>query len=89
MPDVKPPDDRSAMALAMAWSSRITTVSVEMVLPALLGYWFDQWLGTEPLFLMLGAALGLTGGIWHLIRMTTPTSAQTPRRSPKDNGKPH
>ncbi len=86
MPDVKPPDDRSAMALAMAWSSRITTVSVEMVLPAMLGYWIDQRLGTVMVFLVLGAALGLTGGIWHLIRMTTPPSVDLPKKSTEDNG---
>jgi F0F1-type ATP synthase assembly protein I len=41
-----------------------------MVLPALLGYWVDQQLGTRMVFLILGVLAGLTGGIWHLIQIT-------------------
>ena len=68
-------DDRSAMALAMAWASRVMTVSLEMALPALLGYWVDQWLGTGIVFVVLGAVLGLVSGTWHLIRMCHPPPA--------------
>ena len=68
-------DDRSAMATAMAWASRVTTVSMEMALPPLLGYWADQWLGTGILFVVLGAILGLVSGTWHLIRMCQPPPA--------------
>ena len=70
----KPPDDRSQLALAMAWASRITTVSVEMVVPIVGGYWLDGWCGTEPALTVLGAAFGLTAGLWHLLRMTRSSS---------------
>ena len=71
----KPPDDRSQLALAMAWASRITTVSVEMVVPIVGGYWLDEWCAAEPVFTVAGAAFGLTAGMWHLLRMTRPSSA--------------
>jgi len=58
------------MAVALEWVSRITTVALEMVLPGLGGQWLDQTLGTLVLFTLLGFALGMTLGIWHLIRMT-------------------
>lgn len=64
------PDDRSPLAQALAWSSLVTTVSLEMVVPALIGYWIDRRLGTVMVFLMLGAILGMTGGIYHLVRLT-------------------
>jgi F0F1-type ATP synthase assembly protein I len=45
-------------------------VSLEMILPGLAGYWVDRQLGTVFLFLLVGLAVGCTGAMWHLIRMT-------------------
>ncbi len=65
----------------MAWTSRVTAVSLEMVLPALLGFWIDQQLGTRMLFLLLGAVFGLICGMWHLIRMTqSPAADRRPQQ---------
>jgi F0F1-type ATP synthase assembly protein I len=63
------PEDRSTLAQAVAWSSRITTVALEMALPGALGYWIDQKLGTRFLFLILGMGAGMTAGLIHLLRM--------------------
>ncbi len=63
------PDDRSAMAAAMAWSSRITTISMEMVVPGLIGYWIDEQLGTVAIFLVTGVILGFSIGLWQLIKL--------------------
>ena len=68
----KPPDDRSSLAQAMEWTSRITTIAMEMVVPGLLGYWLDQRLGTRGVLLIVGVALGFATGLWHLIRLTMP-----------------
>lgn len=43
----------------MMWATRITSLSMEMVVPALLGLWADQSWGTTPWLLILGACLGL------------------------------
>lgn len=51
-------DGRSATARASEWASRIMTISLEMVLPGLAGYWLDRRTGTLPLFLLLGFAVG-------------------------------
>ena len=79
-------DDRSPMAQAMAWSSRITTVSLEMVLPAVFGHWIDERLGTGWVFVMLGAVVGMTGGIMHLVRMTDPDSQNVADSKSSDDG---
>lgn len=73
----EPSDDRPALVLAMEWASRITTISLEMVVPALGGYWLDATWGTRPWLTMVGAALGPAIGFWHLIRLTSspPTSS--------------
>lgn len=75
-----PVDDRTAMARAMAWSARVMTVSLEMVLPGLLGVWIDGRLGTKVLFTLSGFAAGLTFAIWHLVKMTkSPDMTKTDR----------
>ena len=54
----QPPDDRAPMAVALEWSATIMTISLEMVVPGLVGYWLDQRLGTRVVFLLIGFALG-------------------------------
>jgi len=73
------PDDRPPLARAAEWTSRVTTISLEMVLPGLVGLWIDQKLGTKALFLVLGVILGFATGLWSLIRLSdTSKSADGP-----------
>ncbi len=69
-------DDRSILAIALQWSSTVMTISIEMVVPGLLGYWADSRLGTGFLFLMLGMLFGVSLGIWQLVRLTQVESAK-------------
>ena len=66
-----PPEERSPVAVASQWASRVMTVSLEMVLPGMFGYWVDQKLGTVVLFMLIGFVFGITAAIWHLIQMTS------------------
>jgi hypothetical protein len=59
------------IALAMEWVAKITTVGLEMALPAIGGGWLDNRLQTHY-WALLGVALGVTLGIWHLLQMTRP-----------------
>jgi len=63
--------DLSWLSRGLQWVSMITTVALEMVLPAVGGIWLDRQLGTRFLGL-LGLALGIPLGLWHLVRMTQP-----------------
>jgi len=72
------PDDRSPLAEAAAWGSRVTTIALEMALPGLLGLWIDRQLGTVMLFLVLGVTLGMTVGMLHLVRMATTLHGDKP-----------
>jgi F0F1-type ATP synthase assembly protein I len=69
-----PPDDRSALATAYEWASRIIVVSLEMVLPGVAGYWIDTRLHTVCLFLVVGLTIGSIWGIRHLIKLTDDSS---------------
>ena len=53
----------------MHWISRLTTVTMEIVLPGLLGHWLDRRWGTGFLA-RVGFGLGLVCGMQHLLRMT-------------------
>ena len=64
--------DRSPLLVAAEWSSRVTSVVLQMVLPALVGYWLDQRFGTVALFVSLGAALGIGAATWNLVRLASP-----------------
>jgi len=64
------PDDRSRVAIAYDWASRIISISIGMVVPAIVGYWLDRRLGTGPLLVVAGSILGLLAGMKNLLRMT-------------------
>jgi hypothetical protein len=74
------------MAQAMVWSSRITTVALEMALPAVFGHWLDSQLGTWWVFVTLGAIAGMTLGLMHLIQMTKPTGQDDSDAESADKG---
>jgi hypothetical protein len=78
-------EDRSGLALAGQWVSRIMTVSFEMVIPGLIGLAVDRRLGWKfPVLGLLGFGLGITAGIWHLAAMT----GQSPRdRNGRQSGR--
>jgi hypothetical protein len=63
-------DDHSIYAVAQLWISRILTVSLEMVIPGLLGAWADRHFGTSPVWTLVGFGVGLPLGFWHLLAMT-------------------
>jgi hypothetical protein len=64
--------DLTWISNGIQWVSKIMTVALEMVVPAVIGMWLDQKLGTQFLGL-LGIILGVPLGIWHLVRMTKVT----------------
>lgn len=71
-------DNRSPIALAYQWSARITSISLELVVPMLAGYWLDQRWGTLPLFLIVGVILGFASATLSLLRLTKPPRLDPP-----------
>jgi F0F1-type ATP synthase assembly protein I len=51
----------------MGYYVALGQTGVEMVLPAVGGFYLDQWLGTTPWITILAAVLGFAGGLVHLI----------------------
>ena len=73
-------DDRSPMAKASAWATRIMTISLEMVLPGLAGVWLDRRLGTKVVFTLAGFAFGITSAMVHLVHLTRAVEKQHSNR---------
>jgi len=67
------------MAIAFEWAATAMTISAEMVVPGLLGYWLDQQLGTRVLFLFVGFALG--GVLATLSLMRVAKGGKLPKRA--------
>ena len=53
------------------------------------GYRLDQWLQTQPLFILVGSFLGLGGGMWTVVRSVNKLleSDRTRRSSGSSKGK--
>lgn len=69
------------MALAMEWVAKITTVALEMMLPAVGGGYLDRRFGTNY-WALVGVVLGFVVGMWHLLQMTRSAN----RRAGKSKG---
>jgi F0F1-type ATP synthase assembly protein I len=70
MADFRPDPREFGRLIAMA------QVGLEMVGMIVIGLVVDHWAGTGPWGLILGAVIGLVGGLAHLIRL----SKQPPRK---------
>ncbi|MCS7304821.1 MAG: AtpZ/AtpI family protein [Thermoguttaceae bacterium] len=60
--------ERPWLAMAAQWTSKITSVAGQMVLPPLLGLWLDRMVGSVCLFLILGGIFGFAAGIAQLLQ---------------------
>lgn len=63
------PDPARRLAVAMQWVSVVTTIGMEMALPALLGSWLDRRWKTSPWCVVAGAVLGFAVGLTHLLQL--------------------
>ena len=52
------------------------------------GYALDRWAGTLPLFLIVGVALGFTGGMISLLRQVPPARGGRAPRAPEPADEP-
>jgi predicted MFS family arabinose efflux permease len=63
------PANHSPLGEALTWASRIMSVGVAMFLPAAIGGWLDDRLGTDVLA-AIGLVLWFLAGLTWLVRMT-------------------
>jgi len=70
------------VALAMEWVAKITTVALEMFLPAVGGGYLDRRLGTNY-WALVGVVVGVVVGMCHLLQMTR---VSTQHRPSKEDG---
>lgn len=76
-PTKKPGDESSAL-----W--RISGLGIELagaiIGMLLLGWALDSWLGTQPRWMMIGAAVGILGGGYNFIRAAMKLNRESVRR---------
>lgn len=76
-----PNKPRPPLVVGIEWVSQITTVCLEMVLPAWGGHWLDGKWGTSPWLVIIGVVLGFTVGMWHLLALVKPRSGDRSSRA--------
>lgn len=66
------PDTRSQRNDASGNYARFAGLGITLFLifglPTVVGFFFDRLVGTLPLFLLIGLALGFTGGMFYVYR---------------------
>lgn len=65
----------------LAWTLSWTTL-FSLIVPLLGGIWLDKQLGTTPLFILLGALLGILAATVGVARMAIRTFAATVPEKP-------
>jgi F0F1-type ATP synthase assembly protein I len=50
----------------LGYYAAIAQVGIEMVVPAIGGFYLDDWLGTAPWMMIAGAVVGFAGSLIHL-----------------------
>ena len=59
----------SPLGIGLQWASRISAIGIMFVLPALVGAWVDRYLGTSPWLTILGCFLGISAGMFEILRI--------------------
>jgi Putative F0F1-ATPase subunit Ca2+/Mg2+ transporter len=77
-------DDRPPMVVGMHWVQQITSIAIEMALPAWLGRLADQHWGTEPWLVSVGAVLGFSAAMVHLIAIAKRSGPTGRRRAGRE-----
>jgi F0F1-type ATP synthase assembly protein I len=75
-------DQPLPLVAAFQWTSRITSIALEIALPGVIGLWLDRKLGTGFLLLVLGVILGFVAGLISLINL-----ARQPQSDERDETK--
>ena len=69
-------DDRSSIAKGMSRGSEIVSVCMMMIIPALIGYFVDQKIGTRFLLTILGFVFGMSAAVWQLMKIVKAISEE-------------
>jgi F0F1-type ATP synthase assembly protein I len=67
----------------MQWATSVTSIGLEMALPALAGWWLDRRFGTTPIWTVILALLGVVVAmrhLWELAKRLNRASAPPRRR---------
>lgn len=62
-------DGRSAVARGYVLATRVTSISLQMALPPVVGWWIDGRCGSTPWFTIFGVVLGFTTSMRELLRL--------------------
>lgn len=85
--------ERSPIAIGFEWSYRATGLGFELIVPTLAGVYGDQYFDTKPVLTMVGAVLGFTAMLTHMIQLAREqekkaTLSKTPDASREDGDAP-
>jgi len=80
-------DTRATWVKGYEISSQVITIALELVLPALLGFFVDRRIGIFPVITIVGLAFGLAVGTLHFVYFAK-TLSHTPKGSSRSQQEP-
>jgi ATP synthase protein I len=81
-------ESQSLLSVGIAWASRITTIALELSVPAAVGFGLDRWLSTAPLATVLGASLGFVLFMLHTVRIASEFTRGSNRKAAGPDDQP-
>jgi len=74
-----------SIAKGMMWVSHITTVSLMMVVPILIGWGADVYFDILPWLTLVGALFGMSSGLYQLLKLANPSTGSKSSNSKADS----
>lgn len=78
---IAPPPQQSHHSAYSVGMKMAVELAAGLGLGIIVGYACDTQFATKPLGVILGAIIGLVGGLWNVIRMSTGMNAAQPKSS--------
>ncbi len=74
-----PPYDARTFAEAYRIASRVISMAIGCIVPALLGHFADRWLSIAPIGVLIGSLLGFLSMVVHIRNFVAESPAKRPK----------
>ena len=68
----RPIKGQGSVQAGIYWSQQVTSMSLGLVVPVLIGWWIDTTYKTQPAAIVVGSLIGFALLMWRLLQMISP-----------------
>ena len=82
MPGYRPIKGQGSIQAGLYWSHQVTSMSLGLVFPVLIGWWVDSKFETKPAGIVVGALIGFALLMYRLLQMISPNAPSLNQKQP-------